>query len=84
MIDDIYKNAFKEVFDVANKEDWPLIEKAYIMELLNNFVFWSLKVIDNEYRIEFVKLIRKLYKNINNSCSLFDFFCSSWFLAIVF
>ena len=56
---------FGEVLDRAKKEKWPIQERVHIYKVLFDFVDWSISVIDDNYRVEFIKSVHKLYKKIS-------------------
>lgn len=56
---------FDDVIKRMKREKWPIEERVEVYKVMHGFIHWSLAVIDDPYRVEMVKLLHKMYKQIS-------------------
>ena len=56
---------FGDVLKQAKEEKWPIEQRVHIYKIMFDFVDWSLSVIDDNYRIQFIKGVHKMYKKVS-------------------
>ena len=55
---------FNQVITTMHKEKWKDEDVAHVIKMLATFVSWSISVIDDSYREEFVSKVHKLYRTL--------------------
>lgn len=56
---------FKQIVDIMKQQKWPMVERAHVINILQKFVKWTMEVISDEYRKEFVESTHILYKSLS-------------------
>ena len=68
---------FNEIAPYFKNKEWSKREKSHMIGFLSNYLFWSIHVIDEEYRIPFIKICHKFFKKISLGQYLDFFFKTS-------
>ena len=56
---------FNEIKPYFTSKEWSKREKSHMLGFLSNYLFWSLHVIDDKYRVEFVDICHSFIKDIS-------------------
>lgn len=55
---------FSEVIDKMIAEQWPIEQKVEVYKVMHTFIFWSVSVIDDQYRRDMIESLHRMYKKI--------------------
>lgn len=64
---------FDEIAPYFASKDWSKKEKSHMLGFLSNYLFWSIDVIEDEYRSEFIDICHNFFKRIS-FCQYIHFF----------
>ena len=56
---------YKEIEPYFKSKHWSKQEKSHMIGFLSNYLFWSIHVIDDEYRIPFINICHNFFKKIS-------------------